>query len=635
MPGCLSAAPQAPSAAIGEIVPPEILAPPMPHERRWLIRDECALLLDGFLRRLARQEALCRRVLGRVAAVFLSRRAHHRLGFARLGDYARERLGLSAREVQSLAQVVAAMERLPKIAAAFERAEISWSRLRLLVAAATPATEDAWLTLARGRTVRALDALRKKGAAPSPSSDDRDGDSEAIDGEPRARFRSSCPRAVLSSWRRALELAERMAGEPLPVWRAVEAIAAEALSSLDGPSVERSEPDRCFDPSNEREPEPAEYHVSENRDVFGDLDWSVVAEAIPESVEALARDLEVADPFTLDQRMRTVLRSIARVDWQLGRLLRLFLDMRLHQMMGFVSASRYVRERLEISVRKARALVHLERRCWKAPELASAYRGGEISWLRALTILPVAGERYAGEWVERATSVTVRRLVDEVEWALETRDGVAPFQSIEPPPAGAALVPRERQTCARAERLVLDCEIAFSAPASVVALLRAAISGFAGPADPSWKGLERLLDHVIGEWESQPRHRDPVFAREGWRCAVPACSSRRNLHDHHILFRSRGGDNGRENRVAVCAWHHLRGLHSGVIRARGEAPDGITWEIGSRSGGGPLLRLEGERYAEATPRRSGAETPGAGTAPGAWQNATSSGAWPRARRIDG
>src|SRR5437870_13486537 len=106
----------------------------MRHERRGILRDECALVIDHFLKRLAGQEALYRRVLGRTAGVFLRGRSHHHLGFARLGDYSRERLGISAREVQSLAQIVTAMESLPKIAAAFERGEVSWSRLRLLVA---------------------------------------------------------------------------------------------------------------------------------------------------------------------------------------------------------------------------------------------------------------------------------------------------------------------------------------------------------------------------------------------------------------------------------------------------------------------------------------------------------------------
>jgi hypothetical protein len=258
--------------------------------------------------------------------------------------------------------------------------------------------------------------------------------------------------------------------------------------------------------------------------------------------------------------------------------------------------TRYVRERLGISTRKARALVRLDRGTAKIPELACAYRNGAISWVRALTLLPVIVERHATNWIERAKSVTVRRLIDEVEWAIEVRDAVVPFQSIEPPPPGATLVGPERQTCAREEeRPALDCEITFFGPASVVALFRTAVSAFAGPVEARWRGLEKLLDHVNREWANQPRHRDPVFARDGWRCAVPGCSSRRNLHDHHILFRSRGGDGARDNRVAVCAWHHLRGLHAGTVRASGRAPAGIVWEIGWTPSRPPLLRLQGER----------------------------------------
>src|SRR5438445_13419475 len=83
-----------------DVVPAEVLADTV--DRRHVDRDLCALQLDGYLRRLARQEAVCRRVLGRLARTFLAGRYHHRLGFARLGDYTRERLSLSAREVQEL-----------------------------------------------------------------------------------------------------------------------------------------------------------------------------------------------------------------------------------------------------------------------------------------------------------------------------------------------------------------------------------------------------------------------------------------------------------------------------------------------------------------------------------------------------
>jgi hypothetical protein len=110
----------------------------------------------------------------------------------------------------------------------------------------------------------------------------------------------------------------------------------------------------------------------------------------------------------------------------------------------------------------------------------------------------------------------------------------------------------------------------------VVALFRTAILAFAHPADSLPGGLEHLLLHVKAEWEAQPRHRNPVFARDGWRCAVPACTARRELHDHHLVFRSHGGGNGRENRLTLCAWHHLRGIHADRVRARGEAPAGVT-----------------------------------------------------------
>jgi hypothetical protein len=198
-----------------------------------------------------------------------------------------------------------------------------------------------------------------------------------------------------------------------------------------------------------------------------------------------------------------------------------------------------VTERLGISPRRARALVMIERRTWEAPALGEAYREGRLSWVRALAVLPVVGEQTAAEWVARAEEVPVRRLADEVEWALTVRDGLA---DIAPPPAGASLAVPERQLCARPEWEWSDAEISFSAPVSVVSLLQSAVLAYAYPCDSLCGGLEKLLLHVKAEWESQPRHRDPVFARDGWRCAVPVCTSRRNLHDHHLVFRSRGGD---------------------------------------------------------------------------------------------
>jgi len=148
-------APAAPSAT----VPRELLEPVAREHMRHVERDLAAYEVDRWLRVLGRQEGLCRSAFGRLAAVFLRQQAQHRLGFGRVGDYARERLGISGRELQTAARVVTALTTLPHLASAFDAGELSWTQLRILVTVATPATEDHWLDLARGRTVRALGML--------------------------------------------------------------------------------------------------------------------------------------------------------------------------------------------------------------------------------------------------------------------------------------------------------------------------------------------------------------------------------------------------------------------------------------------------------------------------------------------
>jgi hypothetical protein len=102
----------------GFAVPPELLEPVSHEDIRGIDRDEAALVLDGYLHRLSREEATCRLILGRLADSLLRMRAYHRLGFARLSDYAVERLGVSGRELQSAARVWCNVERLPALARA-------------------------------------------------------------------------------------------------------------------------------------------------------------------------------------------------------------------------------------------------------------------------------------------------------------------------------------------------------------------------------------------------------------------------------------------------------------------------------------------------------------------------------------
>jgi hypothetical protein len=57
-----------------------------------------------------------------------------------------------------------------------------------------------------------------------------------------------------------------------------------------------------------------------------------------------------------------------------------------------------------------------------------------------------------------------------------------------------------------------------------------------------------------------------------------------------VVFRSAGGSDALTNRTTLCAWHHLRGVHAGVIDCTGRAPDALVFELGLRAGRPPLAR---------------------------------------------
>jgi hypothetical protein len=317
--------------------------------------------------------------------------------------------------------------------------------------------------------------------------------------------------------------------------------------------------------------------------------------------------LEDADPFELDARLRKGVALEQRLDAEVGPLLRTVVDGRHYRALGFPTIGLYVRERLGMSPQRARALVRLER---VAPAvLLSAYRHGGLSWVQALALLPVIvgyrGHAFAEAWVRRAKLVTVRRLRDEVDEALLLRE--TDPDAWEKTGGFPDTTPTERrQTGAQPNGLEETSRLFFVGPRDVARLFHAVlctvrrrIEKKRGWPATAGEAFAAMLVHAIDAWGgSSPRvpaaYR--VFERDGWRCTVPGCSSRRNLHDHHIRFRSAGGSNELENRTTLCAWHHLRGVHAGIVGLRGRAPDGLRFELGVRKGKTPLLAYgPGER----------------------------------------
>jgi hypothetical protein len=356
-------------------------------------------------------------------------------------------------------------------------------------------------------------------------------------------------------------------------------------------------------------------------------------DAVSASLRALVHSLLVgldsAGPFQLDRRLRRAVRLEQRLDAEIGDRLALVAHEHLHLAHGYATFDDYVREHLGLAPRKMRALLRLERVGRLSAPLRDAYRDGRLSWVQAHTVLPVLLIAHCrprtDAWVRWATQVSVRRLQDDVEQALllnETdpeafaataglplvaRDLIA---EVDGEAAAGRVSARQRQIGAQPTVSGETSRLFFHAPRDVVTLFRAvlctvrrAMERQTGKMPTAGQAFDAMLEHASSAWMppgSRVRAAHRVFARDGWRCTAPGCSSFQNLHDHHILFRSAGGGDELANRTTLCAWHHLRGVHAGLVRCAGAAPDALRFELGVRGLLPPLMTFApGERLVRA------------------------------------
>ncbi len=565
------------------------------ERREALVRGRCASRarapcdLEARLVAEARRPAGLRRAVARVAGRLVATRAWERLGFARLGDYAVECAGVSARELRDLARVDAALARLPGLDVAFGRGEIGWTQLRLLCRVATEDDERRWLELASrlttralAREVRAVDRVaREPLSTVDEESDRRDGIVLRL--TPRARSR----------WWGARQVGSRVAGHALSHGAFAEVLVAEVMSGVgvDG-DVAPDETERAHarDRGGSR---------VESSEIVGRRVPSLAPPPSPE-IAALERGLAEADAFELDRRLRLAVRMEARGLARVARLLADVVAWGLHRDAGYNGLDRYAEERLGISASRARALLRIERAARTCAPLREALAAGRLSWVQAHALVPLlleaASGRHRAEWVDHAQRVSVRRLGDDVERALASGDFAPP--PLAPGPGTPTLEsdPAGLQPGANADSAKETARLFFTVPLEVGPLFRAILATVqrrierirGRPATRS-DALEAMLDHALAAWQperpsARERREWAVFERDGWRCTAPGCTSYRRLERHHVVFRSRGGGDEPSNLTTLCAWHHRRGIHDGVLRCTGAAPGRLRFELGLRAG---------------------------------------------------
>jgi hypothetical protein len=230
--------------------------------------------------------------------------------------------------------------------------------------------------------VRAVEAMIEAVRAVEGQGGGEGEGAEGEEGEERVRVQLPCSSRLATKWAAAVELARRTSGEPLSIWEAAEAIAAEAASALGAPEI----PEDTGSGRSRSRSSPADRAESSECGLRA-LRWPWLRwdpPSVTREAESTEGDLTDLPPLELDRRFRAAIEFLQRVDLEIGRILRQILARGLYRELGFERFEDYVVERLDLSPRTARRLVRLAR----APEaVATAFREGRITLLAAEAIV--------------------------------------------------------------------------------------------------------------------------------------------------------------------------------------------------------------------------------------------------------
>ncbi len=488
-----------------------------------------ARIFDAF-HRLRLAEAGVIAAEARLLLRLFDRGGHRKLGFARLGDLARERLGVSPRHADDRLALARTFANRPNVERAFREGRITACQVLALRNVFDDGTEEMWLALCPGMTVREIrQRVREmKEAERSPAGEeDRasaaalaaaepDGDADA----PLASIAFPAPPAAVVAWDQAMETARRVIGANVPQYRCVEAILAEVAPHLapeegDGVSAGGPRtfangvagPDADADVDPEIDPDASPQTFANGSPRPDDTIISLKARRlIAMTLDQIDRELQDIESLTETEGSEDPSRIVQRIRalQQVSRPLRILTGRLLDRIHGVlnaadtVSLAGFAERHLRVSETTARGLLD-ETRIFEDPVLARAFVAGRIGIGQAVRIDRIASRDRIDAWIDRAAGVTHRQFQRET-WLIERLQEFFPgfaFRTPGPFPE-AALENRLRQ--ALRERGWTDREIEVALKAERVGAFTAASdSDTADPAEnPAlMRRLEILLEQLI------------------------------------------------------------------------------------------------------------------------------------------
>jgi len=522
----------------------ELFPYPLPRVRDEAVCTELAESADFVLSRLARGRGALDISIGDLLDSLTVGDRLLQLGFASLGDYSRERLGLPGSTAVKMARFARQLRDRPLLRADVWAGYTTVRAAQAVLPVAIGDDEAHWAVEARGRTVRHLNA-QVRGAGASPEGEEL---MEQWD-----RVCISLPDELRPPVDESMDIVGRMLGPDTPRWVRVEAVCQDFLGNHPLPEGEGTRPELPA-PSMDAEVEAIKRELEEQTAQWAFLDQP------PRVVATRSADRDETDPFALDAELQQLIRKRKGWDVWFGRMALIFRHMNGHLFLDFRSFGHYCEERLGMAEHTVQQRVSLERRLHQLPALRAALCSGKLSYEKARLIARGALKGSVDGWIERAPSMTCIELKRALEAAADT------------------------QMCAREE-------FAFVAPPRVTGMLAdvfRAVRRVAGRSMSPGECLNFASGEFADTWRGAVPKRDPLMERDLGRCLVPSCSHPA-VHRHHIVYVSRGGSDDPSNFACLCLAHHLSGVHKGYIRVRGKAPDNLYWELGLRRDQLPLL----------------------------------------------
>ena len=579
------------------------------------------LAIDSVLRRLAAARSRLLPASALAANEIVAGKAWFLYGYARAADFARERWGRTGRWLQDRAALGERFRCFPALARAVtgEDGEPPLGSVAALLVGrvATGENLDHWIARARQLTVRALRAEVSRAHA-TPEEPDSVPVGVHMPGPIRVAFEET------------LELHRAVVGSQSSVAEFIEALIADGslgfTAEPTGAPIGSSPPFslRCM------------------RIEARDLRPLFASPAFRSALDCLARveRWAGADPANgveswahHERVIRELLRLEDEIETRIGELLSELDEHRAWRSFNCEGVSAYGETYLGLSHTTAWRRASIVRRLRGLTEVRSAYLEGAIGIEAADVIRRALGGpadiALQQEWLARARTSTLKRLLDEEQIALRQRllegrpaipashaiwhrslrripgrglaavigagcrvlDAITTrssnpdvFLRLGLPPETArdfqaAIEIQRRAVAEQAEHLdKAPVQLASRARPSlrIASALRARYAGV-----PAWVGLLALLEEYVFTWDvSSHRAGEATYERAGYRCEAPGCTSRRNLEEHHIMYRSRRGPSTSDNLLCLCRMHHQQGEHGGQARVRGRAPLGVVWRLG-------------------------------------------------------